>query len=104
METSTGTDSQRTVREMERIRADIDRLKCDLQSLGNDVSGAVRHGAERARDFAHDSAEATLRTMRKTKESVEGGVEKHPLISIALAAAAGMAAGAFLMRRNGKCD
>ena len=101
---STGLDSEKTVREMDRLRADLERLKGDLHALSGDIAGVMRNGADHAKDFARNSAESTLHKLRKSKEIVEGSVAEHPLLSISLAIAAGMAAGALMMRKESKCD
>ncbi|MFN9992091.1 MAG: hypothetical protein ACK54H_02005 [Phycisphaerales bacterium] len=101
---SIGCDSNQTTRELERLRTDLERLRADLRTLSGDVRGAVRSGAEYARDVAKEQADDALRKLRKSKEFVETSVAEHPLISISLALAAGVAAGALLTRKDSSCD
>lgn len=87
-------------REIDRLKADLQRLRLDFSDLTGDALHAARSGAAEARERVTEKARAPAAKGRESVEAVEEQVAAHPFMSLATAFAVGMVVGLGICRKD----
>lgn len=102
MDAATGSteDSHALRREVDRLKADLQRLRLDFSELGGDAVHAAKAGGAEARERVAEKARAAAAKGRESVEAVEEQIAAHPFMSLATAFAVGMVVGLGICRKD----
>lgn len=80
------------------------RVTEEMSDFSERARGAVGDAARRAGEFATDVGDGVVRGGRKAAKFVVREVKEHPIRTLAIGAAVGVAVAAFFMLRNRERD
>lgn len=86
--------------EIDRLKADLQRLRHELSGLTDDAVHAAKRGATEAKDRVTEGARSAAAMGRDSMEAVEEQVAAHPFMSLATVFAVGMVVGLGLSRKD----
>jgi len=98
--TAPSDDSVALRREIDRLKADLQRLRTEFTGLADDAVHAAIAGTAEAKERVGQTARAFATKGRESADAVGDQVAAHPLMSIATAFAVGMVVGLGLSRKD----
>ena len=88
--------------DIDKIKGDVDKIRCHTSELVSDIGGAVKGGVEMAKDNiienSKKAAENLVESGKKYAKNAEKAIEKNPMTTVAGALGLGVILGGLARR------